>query len=79
MIDERVEEFLGKVYEWLDKPMNRSVEDYHYDCYELNGRFKAVHEIGNFLIGRYVQMYEKEPTNKFIEKATYRYLDNMFS
>lgn len=74
-----IDEFLAGVYEWLMKPLNRSVEEYHYDCFEFFGHDIGRKTVGTFLLQRYRQMYGHEPDRATLKEAISKYVDNMFS
>jgi len=70
-------EFLSKVYEWLNEPRNRSIEDYHYSCRKVMGTTDFRRIIHGFLKTRYLQMYGRSIPKWMLTKATTYYINEM--
>jgi len=73
-----VKNFLSSVYDWLVQDRNRSVEEYHYDICGIFEPEAFKNEIKAFLSQRFIQMFGREPENKFISYAARSYIRNMF-
>lgn len=72
--------FLTHVYEWLNKPTNRCVEDLHYAWADKLSKRELYEKIYSFLAMR---LYQGESINPdyakdFLDKVTHTYIRNMY-
>ena len=74
----KVNEFLAEVYEWLCRPNNRCVEDWHYSCADVEDEKSFRGTIRQFLTQRWWQMFGCKPDSKFMYRATTKYIYNMY-
>ena len=70
--------FLLGVYEWLCRPNNRCVEDWHYSSAVVEDEKTFRTTIRDFLKQRFYQMYGYEPDRRFIYRAVNKYIFNMY-
>ena len=75
----KVNEFLIECYEWLNKPMNRAVEDWHYACGKCMEESSFRSTIRQFLTQRFFQMFGYKPDRKFMYRAVSKYIYNMYN
>jgi len=73
-----MDEFMYEVYEWLNEPQNRCVEDLHYGWAEVYTQVELETAIFEFLAQRYSQMYGETADAKFIGECTDIYIRNLY-